>query len=262
MALPKQDDMELPLLREIENMGGEAHPSDLYPKVTAYFPQITQADLNLTTKQGGSLWENRIQFARQKLVEKGEMDKSVRGIWKITDKGRDRLRRGKIVPPTPPPPPPPEQPDKLAEEIKGLVEKLAELAQKGKEETARLTHDEMIDKIREMAEMLGKVTDPVSGVPYRHDCVWRDNPYANPKLVVEVCDRGNLDKDIASLDWGVSNWRANGILVLFEKSDFDAAQKKLAYKNQIYPLKAEDVLKLHSLLQAGYTEAIRTVFTI
>lgn len=60
MTLPKQDDIELPLLREIEGMGGEARPRDLYAKVTACFSEITQADLNRTTKGEGSLWENRI----------------------------------------------------------------------------------------------------------------------------------------------------------------------------------------------------------
>ena len=124
------------------------------------------------------------------------------------------------------------------------------------------THDEMVQKVKEMGEMLGKVTEPVPGVPYRHDCVWRDNPYATPKLVWEVCDKGNLDKDIASLIWTVKNWGANGILVTFGESDFYTAQKKLAQESQIHPLKAEDILKLHSLLQAGNTQAIRSIFTV
>ena len=258
MALPKQDDIELPLLEEIEGMGGQAQPSELYPKVTIRFPQITQADLNRTTKQGGSKWENRIQFARQKLVEKGQMDKSVRGIWRITDKGREQRRREKVAPPSLPP----EQPDKLADEIKNLIEKLVKSAKKGKEKPPRLNHDGLVQRVKEMCEILGKVTEPVAGAPYKHDCVWRDNPYANPKLVVEVCDKGNLDKDIASLIWAVKNWGAKGILVLFEESDFHTAQKKLAQESQIYPLKAEDVLKLHSLLQAGHAQAIRAVFSV
>lgn len=248
MSLPKQDDIELPLLEELERMGGEAQPRDVYPKVTNHFPQVTQADLHLTTKQSGSLWENRIQFARQKLVEKGEMDKSVRGLWRITDKGRARLRRERFAPASLPSPPLPEQSGRLAGE--------------GKKESPRLTHDELIQKVKEMGEMLGKSVEGPWGPVYKHDCVWRDNPYANPKLVWEVCDKGNLDKDIASLIWVVKNWNAKCILVVFEESDFRAAQKKLAQESQIYPLKADDMLKLHSLLQAGNIQAIRSIFAV
>lgn len=133
---------------------------------------------------------------------------------------------------------------------------------KGKKEPPRLTHDEVVQKVKEMGEMLGKVVEPVPGVPYRHDCVWRDNPYANPKRVVEVCDKGNVDKDIASLIWAVKNWSAECMLVIFDESDFHTAQKKLAQESQIYPLKADDVLKLHALLQAGNIQAVRSIFGI
>lgn len=119
----------------------------------------------------------------------------------------------------------------------------------------------LVEKIREMGEMLGKVTKHEGPAEYKHDSVWKDHRYAIPKLVWEVCGKGNFDKDIASLIWAVKSWSAKGILVLFEESDFQAARKKLAQEREIYPLKAEDVLKLHSLLQSGYAQAIRTIFT-
>jgi len=159
-------------------------------------------------------------------------------------------------------PSPLDKPAKLAEEIRDSLEKLVELARKGKEEPSRPTHDQMVERVKEIGTMLGKRAEGPWGPVYKHDCVWKDNPYANPKLVWEVCDKGNLDKDIASLLWAVKNWDACGILVLFEESDFYTAQKKLAQESRIYPLKAEDVLKLHSLLQAGYAQAIRTVFAM
>jgi len=80
--------------------------------------------------------------------------------------------------------------------------------------------------------------------------------------VWEVCDKGNLDKDIASLLWAVKNWDACGILVLFEESDFYTAQKKLAQESQIYPLKAEDMIKLCSLFRGGNIQAVRSIFTV
>ena len=248
MSLPKLTEIEIPLLQEIEAMGGQAKPQDLYPKVTSHFPQIAVDDLKETTAGGMSKWINRIQWARQSLVLKGELERYPRGLWKITKKGRDRLRdKGR----EPPPPPPPAEPDKLAGEIKSLTEKLAELAKKAKREEPTLTHDELVQGVKEMGEKLGKVAEVKWGPVYKHDCVWKDNPYANPKLVVEVCDKGNLDKDIASLAFAVKNWGANTILVIFEESDFQAAQKKLAQERQIHCLKADDMVKLHSLLQAG-----------
>ncbi|MCK4363102.1 MAG: winged helix-turn-helix domain-containing protein [Dehalococcoidia bacterium] len=64
MTLPIQKDVELPLLFEIEAMGGEARPLDVYPKVTAHFPQITEADLKEKISSGVNKWTNRIQWAR------------------------------------------------------------------------------------------------------------------------------------------------------------------------------------------------------
>jgi hypothetical protein len=126
----------------------------------------------------------------------------------------------------------------------------------------RLTHDELVQKIKELGEMLGKVIKHEGPAEYKHDCVWKETRYANPRLVVEVCDKGNLDKDIASLIWAVKNWNANCILVLFEESDFHTAQKKLAQESQIYLIKAEDMIKLHSLLQAGNIKTIRSIFAV
>ena len=257
MTFPLQKEIELPLLQEIEAMGGEAKPKDLYPRVTAHFPQLTEADLKEKLPTGGNKWTNWIQWARQHLVERGEIDKSTPGIWRITQKGRERLKGEGVIPP---PPLPPEGVDKLAEEIKGLVEKLVEMTKK--KETPLPSHNELVQKVKEMGKMLGKATEPILGVPYQHDCVWKENPYASPILVVEVCDKGILDKDITSLDFAVATWGAKGILVIFDESDFHKAQEKLAHKSYIYPIKADDMLKLHSLLQAGNIPAIRAIFGI
>lgn len=258
MTLPIQKDIELPLLLEIEAMGGEAKPEELYPRVTAHFPQITAADLREEVPSGGNKWTNRIQWTRQHLVLEGELERYPRGVWRITEKGRKRLG----LKPPPPPPPPPSEPDKLAAEIKGSVEKLVELAKKTVEKEPLPSHDELGQMMKEMGAMLGKTAEVKSGPIYKHDCVWKDNPYANPKVVIEVCDKGNLDKDIASLNWAVSNWGAKGILVAFEESDFQAAQRKLTHGSQIYPLRAIDMLKLRSLLQAGYIQAMKSIFGV
>jgi restriction system protein len=40
---------------------------------------------------GGNKWTNRIQWVRQRLIDKGEMYSPSRGIWAITEKGRNRV---------------------------------------------------------------------------------------------------------------------------------------------------------------------------
>jgi hypothetical protein len=262
MTLPSQKEIELALLYEIDTLGGQASPEELYPRVTAHFTQITASDLEEKTKDGKeNKWKNRIRWTRQSLVfKKGELERYPRGIWKITEKGRERLRREGII--VPPPPPSPGEPDKLAEKIGSRIQKLAELAKKEKEVVLLLSHDELIEKVKEIGKMLGKIVEGPWGPVYRHDCVWKDNPYANPKLVVEVCDKGNLYKDIVSLPWAVQTWAAKGILVVFEDSDFQAAKAQFPPGSQVYPLKAEDMLKLHSLLQAEYIQAIRSIFSL
>ena len=106
MAIPSEKDIELPLLQELEAVGGEARPGELYGRVAKHFPHLTSADQKARHPKSGILiWTNRVQWARQHLVNKGEIDASVYGIWKITERGRARLGKGVVFPPTPQPPP-------------------------------------------------------------------------------------------------------------------------------------------------------------
>src|SRR5579883_1052397 len=94
VTLPSAYDTRLwlALLYEIEAAGGQGRPSALYPRMRAYFPQITEADLALkNVHTGENKWRNRIQWARQKLVERGCIDSPQRGIWRLTDRGRQWL---------------------------------------------------------------------------------------------------------------------------------------------------------------------------
>lgn len=84
--------MELPLLRVILDSGGELRMKDAVRLVTTSFPNITSEDLERRVSSGGRQWTNRVRWARQNLVSRGELDKSTRGIWKITEKGRLRLQ--------------------------------------------------------------------------------------------------------------------------------------------------------------------------
>jgi restriction system protein len=89
--LPKQKDIEVPLLEVLMALGGQGKPKEIYPLVTKKFPEIREEDLAETLPSGGNRWTNRIQWVRQRLLEKGEISSPTRGIWAITDKGRKRL---------------------------------------------------------------------------------------------------------------------------------------------------------------------------
>lgn len=103
MPFPTQREVEIPLLKVLNQLGGQATPQDTYPKVAEYFPQLTEKDLDerLPSSPSTVKWWNLVQWARQRLVEVGEIDGSTRGVWKITNKGLQRIGVGAFQQPTP-----------------------------------------------------------------------------------------------------------------------------------------------------------------
>lgn len=93
MAFPRQSDVDLPLLQTLAQLGGSAKPQAVYGAVAGYFPELTEDELEqrLESYPSTRKWWNLVQWVRQRLVESGEIDGSVRGIWSITEKGRARL---------------------------------------------------------------------------------------------------------------------------------------------------------------------------
>lgn len=95
--MPKQRDMEIPLLKCIDEIGGRGQAKDIYPLVSRSFPNFTKADLDERLSSGGNKWKNRIQWVRQTLVSKGEISSPEYGIWAITEKGVHRLKRETVT---------------------------------------------------------------------------------------------------------------------------------------------------------------------
>lgn len=89
--LPKQSEIEIPLLKTLNEIGGSGTPQEIYPRVTKFFPNLTDADLAETVSTGGNKWKNRIQWVRQRLISQGEMESPSHGVWAITEKGRRHL---------------------------------------------------------------------------------------------------------------------------------------------------------------------------
>ncbi|WJQ81013.1 restriction endonuclease [Brevibacillus brevis] len=91
MVMPSQTEIEKPLLQTLYELGGQANPQQVYSVLRAKFPELTQEDLEETLISGGNKWTNRIQWVRQKLITKGDMSSPQRGIWAITDQGRNKI---------------------------------------------------------------------------------------------------------------------------------------------------------------------------
>jgi len=93
MTIPSQPDIELPLLLELERLGGRVRKGkELYSRIALHFPDLTEEDLRLTRKSGVGVWENTVDWARNKLRVKGELDGGEPGIWEVTDSGKRRVR--------------------------------------------------------------------------------------------------------------------------------------------------------------------------
>ncbi len=95
--LPKQPDIEIPLLQAVASHNGRARPEQVYERVTKYFPTLTEADLAELDSGGGNRWKNRIRWVRWRLISKGELISPEYGLWQITEKGRRRLQQAKTV---------------------------------------------------------------------------------------------------------------------------------------------------------------------
>lgn len=101
--MPSQSQIELPLLKVLADLGGRDTPQQVYPLVAKAFPEMTEADLAEVLSSGGSKWTNRVQWVRQRLISKGEVESPQYGVWAITAKGQARLREAGPAPVKPMP---------------------------------------------------------------------------------------------------------------------------------------------------------------
>lgn len=242
MTLPKKKEIEMPLLREIAAMRGQARPKDVYVRLVAHFG-LSQADLAEKKLNGTSKWENRVAFVRLQLVMKGQVARLPRGIWTITAEGRKRI--GAVAAPAPAPRPPVGEPLPVQNE--------------GRPPSQPFSHTQLIEMGSEMGHMLGKVVEVEAGPVYKHDISWKENQWANPYLVTEICDKGNLDKDIQSLNWAAQNWKARGILIIVDDKEYASVAKKLAGV-PVLTLRAEDFVKLHSVANSAGADVLKLMF--
>jgi hypothetical protein len=226
---PKQAEIELPILLEIERAGGELRPNAaFFQEIATYFPQLTDGDLRATNRTGINTWENKVHWARLRLVHKGEIDKSRYGVWRITDAGRDRVKRevGEVV------------------EIRHRKESV---------------HTQIAKRVEEIGTILGKYARrELKEGPYSYDVVWKDAEWL-PRVthVFEVQDKGNIVEALVRLKHAYDNWGARLFLVVTGEKDRARAEKLLVpyFSGAFHEIAAvttlltpEEVEQLHSSL--------------
>ncbi len=90
--LPEQEYV-LPLLQALEEKGGRAPAREVIDEVGRRVKdRLTPLDREPVTS-GGLRWQNRVQFARLRLIDRGLVKKaSPRGLWEITAQGSEYVR--------------------------------------------------------------------------------------------------------------------------------------------------------------------------
>jgi restriction system protein len=77
-----------PLLDAMRERGGQARPREIYDAI-AHNLSLSEEERTVTNKNGYPRFENQIAWARSYLVKTGYLDSPSRGVWRLTDKGKE-----------------------------------------------------------------------------------------------------------------------------------------------------------------------------
>ena len=77
-----------PLLDALREKGGQARPREIYDAIAQRL-NLSEEQRTATVKSGAVKFENQIAWARSYLVKTGYLDSPSRGIWRLTDKGKE-----------------------------------------------------------------------------------------------------------------------------------------------------------------------------
>jgi restriction system protein len=78
-----------PVLQAIKRLGGSARPAEVCRAVAKDLGLAGSPALDETLSTGVSKFENKIAWVRLYLVLTGYLDRSKRGVWTLTDKGKN-----------------------------------------------------------------------------------------------------------------------------------------------------------------------------
>lgn len=92
-----EHDYYIPILKTLNQMGGSGEPEDILEEVEQMMIQrLRKADYEKNTS-GSIRWHKRANWARKSMVDKGLLKaNSPRGVWEISEAGRDYIREHDI----------------------------------------------------------------------------------------------------------------------------------------------------------------------
>lgn len=95
LLLPETE-YEFPILQALSATGGRRPTREVVEEVGRVLDdRLTEVDREPVRDGGPPRWQNRVQFARLRLVKAGFMqDNSPRGVWEISSAGEQRLKEG------------------------------------------------------------------------------------------------------------------------------------------------------------------------
>ncbi|MEO6091792.1 MAG: winged helix-turn-helix domain-containing protein [Novosphingobium sp.] len=86
IGLPGQTDVTDALLALLYRRNEWIEPAEAYAKLAEHLG-LDKSALALTMSDGRNHWQNRVQWARKELVDRGLLDNSRRGFWKLYSQG-------------------------------------------------------------------------------------------------------------------------------------------------------------------------------
>jgi hypothetical protein len=95
MSFPKTEEIQSVILLELDALGGEGSAKEICQRAAEHFPQMSTEEANQKLKYADKKWPTLVRFARLRLVENGEVAGPRRGVWAITNKGRQRIGKKK-----------------------------------------------------------------------------------------------------------------------------------------------------------------------
>ncbi|MDT0651420.1 restriction endonuclease, partial [Autumnicola edwardsiae] len=77
-----------PVLDALRELGYSGKPKEVSDRISKDL-DLSEAFLNQTIKSGPNRFHNQVAWARQYLIWEGLLDSSIRGTWKLTEKGKN-----------------------------------------------------------------------------------------------------------------------------------------------------------------------------
>ncbi len=219
MALPTYNEIELPLLYELEIAGGSSTTSAIYQRLLSHFPSVTSEDLKLAMPSGPNRWQNMVQWTRNTLLKNGEIEPgsvSGYGVWAISELGRVRLARERHLLPH-----------------ASIVEP-SSVRDAGVEYEAEVLRQQEI-RVQAQSQLvsIGSILHRFALSDFRHDAfqydvIWKQGqlmPF--PSHCFEVNDIAGISSALPKLKYASNSWHARLFLVVTDEVETYVARERL-----------------------------------